>query len=201
MTDSGIELEYEERLKAEQPKLLLYVDGSPKGDVEPDTPAGRRRIEKAAFEALVKSDDVKVVPIRSGDRVVPEGVSGSDRAGTRPEHAGGSVSAVELPALTRTPSRATGCCVPEVYAGPSGVRRRHAWNCETSPGGVFEGTVLDIKRARLSAKHRAETLHRGLDEAITDHPAQGVLMATGPECPAHPLSDVDGCPTCNDRRL
>lgn len=25
-------------------------------------------------------------------------------------------------------------CVPEIYAGPSGKRLRHAWNCPVSPG-------------------------------------------------------------------
>jgi hypothetical protein len=191
MSDSGIELAMEQDDKAKHRRLALYVNGSLKR-VEVETEASRRRIEKAAFEALIHSDDVKVVPIRPG-------VSARVGRAGRPVKSGGNGSPPSSPEPIRT--QASGCCVPEVYAGPSGVRRRHAWNCKTAPGQVFEGVVLDIKRARLSAKHRAETLHRGLDEVIADHPAQGVLTATDEFCPVHRTEPAEDCLTCSNRRL
>jgi hypothetical protein len=199
MSDSGIELAMEQDDKARHPRLALYVDGSLKR-VEIETEASRRRIEKAAFEALVHSDDVKVVPIRPGIRV---GAGEGTAIGRETYRRAGSVGDRRPWSVPLRPasSRASGCCVPEVYAGPSGVRRRHAWNCETAPGEVFEGVVLDIKRARLSAQHRAETLHRGLDEAIADHPASGVLTATDEFCPVHRSEPADDCLTCSNRRL
>jgi hypothetical protein len=180
VTDSAIELEYEERLKAEQGKLLLYVDGSLKL-TEPDTPAGRTRIGKAAFLALETSDDVMVRGEEAGERN-----RGRARKGN---------SESPVPASSRRP-----CCKPEVYPGPSGVRRRHRFDCPSFPGQPYAdvtATIYDISQARLSRRHAMESRRTGLDDAIADHPASYVSAET--HALIHPGEDALDCLECAER--
>jgi hypothetical protein len=181
VSSDGIDRAYEEDLKAEQGVLALHVDGRLK-KIEPNTPAGRRRMDAAAFEALRTSDDVRVSPegpgVEAGEAVPPQ---------------------PKRPVSSRPPLAP--CCVAESYAGPSGIRRRHAWTCKMHPGqpiGALTATVRDISEGRLARQHRSQTRRTGLDEAIADHPASYVSAET--HSLIHPGEDAYDCIECSGRR-
>lgn len=186
MSDSAIEKLYEEQLQAAQPKLLLYVDGSLKR-TEANTPQGRRRMDRAAFEAVRISDDVKVVPVGAA---TPKPSAGRVPASVP--------SSSRMQGVVPAPSRTTGCCKPRRYAGPSGVRYRHEFDCPRSPGQPYESPVADLSRVRLNRKHTIQTRRYGLDEAMEDHPAGGTLSA---EAHAfwHPGESAEDCIECSER--
>jgi hypothetical protein len=155
---------FEEQLKAA--RLTLHVDGRLVRS-EPNTPAGRQAIDKAALLASETSDDVRVGP-EAVDRQNPRQVEKGNPSGGVP------VSAASRPTLAP-------CCKSETYPGPSGIRRRHSFQCPNYPGqpiGGLTATVRDISAGRLAQQHRAQTRRAGLDEAIADHPASYVGAKT-----------------------
>lgn len=89
------------------------------------------------------------------------------------------------------------CCEPHRYAGPTGVFERHSFSCPWSPGQRIRTSRPD----NLASKHRAQTLHVGLEDSIAAHPASGVLTAYDARCPVHRTEPAEDCGECSDRRL
>lgn len=180
---------FEERLKAE--RLTLHIDGRLVRS-EPNTPAGRQAIDKAALLASETSDDVRVGP--EAGETEPFG-RGKDSRGSRSGARKGGVPPVSP--SSRPPLAP--CCKAEVYPGPSGIRRRHSFQCPEHPGqpiGALSAVVRDISDGQLARQHRIQTRHVGLDDAIADHPASYVSAETHKLL--HPDEDVLDCYWCSE---
>jgi hypothetical protein len=114
--------------------------------------------------------------------------------GTGKEGSGRDASAL---VDARTPSPSS-CCTPERYAGPSGVRLRHASGCRAH-GRVYEGPIG--RGDRFGRRHAIETRRVGLDDAVPMEGAGGVLTSVGSSCPVHPDEPALDCLACSERRI
>jgi hypothetical protein len=183
VSEDAIDFAHEEQLKAEEGYRELWVRFSwgqnKRVRTFPDTATWRVAVDKLAAEL---GSDPEVVKVWS----IPMGTG---------EVAGGREPSALVDGSTPPPS---GCCKPETYAGPSGVRLRHAAGCRYQ-GSPYEGPVARVDR--LARRHAIETRRVGLDDADPVDRVGGVLTAVGPQCPAHPHEPADECPTCSDRRL
>lgn len=196
MSDDAIDYALEEQLKAEYGYRELWVRFA-SGETKrvrtfPDTIEWRMACDRLALELLSDPDVERCWSVPMGAR------GGVERRGT-PASVGSTVR----------PSLPSGrCCEPTRYAGPSGVRLRHANDCtyRGEPYRAFASVPpregAPPARRRLARVLAMETRRVGLD---SDLPADagGVLAVVQPDggCPAHPSEPVYGCVACSERRL
>lgn len=185
------------------PRRTLHVNGTLVRS-EPDTPEGRQAINKAALRYAETSEDVRVgrgeaqAGVPQSGRGLPE----ADRAAARDAARGEVAGSSPAPGRSASPRPTLApCCEPQSYPGPSGIRRRHRFDCPQRPGqpiGALTATVRDISEGQLAREHRMQTRRTGLDEAISEHPASYVSAET--HALIHVGENADDCLACSERR-
>jgi hypothetical protein len=214
VSDDAIDYDYEEQLKAEMGYRELWVRFANDEEVRvktfPDTAKWDTALQLVIQDLLADPDIVEVWTDRmgagTGEASVsfrqPAPIRGRGGAGERPDGSPGVATA----RVASPPP----CCEPMRYAGPSGVRLRHASSCRfrgepyvaqvESPPRLLERNVNSARR--LARIHRSETRRTGLGLDVPSD-AGGVLTlsSNGSGCPAHPSEPLDTCIVCSERRV